>query len=125
MAQVVAQQGELLRHALAALTQAPAARPDGELAALKAAIEKLGRQLEHGVPGVRRVDVDLQIAEDRVSLEVADNGVGIAEADLNGKKSLGLLGMHERALLFGGEVSITGRPGEGTRVLGTIPLRKN
>ena len=71
-----------------------------------------------------RIDVDLQIAGDRVSLEVADNGVGIAEADLNGRKSLGLLGMHERALLFGGEVSITGRPGEGTRVLVTIPLRK-
>jgi signal transduction histidine kinase len=71
-----------------------------------------------------RIDVDLQIAEDKVSLEVADNGVGIAEADLNGRKSLGLLGMHERALLFGGEVSITGRTGEGTRVLVTIPLRK-
>jgi signal transduction histidine kinase len=71
-----------------------------------------------------RIDVELQIAEDRVALEVADNGVGIADADLNGRKSLGLLGMHERALLFGGEVTISGRTGEGTRVLVTIPLRK-
>jgi signal transduction histidine kinase len=42
---------------------------------------------------------------------------------VNGKKSLGLLGMHERALLFGGEVKITGAGGEGTRVLVSIPVK--
>jgi len=71
-----------------------------------------------------RVDLDLSVAEDRVALEVVDNGVGIAESDLNGKKSLGLLGMNERALLFGGEVRITGTPGHGTRVSVSIPLRE-
>ena len=71
-----------------------------------------------------RVDIDLGVAEDRLSLDVCDNGVGIGEAELDGKKSLGLLGMHERALLFGGEVSITGSPGHGTRVAVTIPTRK-
>jgi len=70
-----------------------------------------------------RIDVELAIDEDKVTLEVADNGVGIAQADLNGKKSLGLLGMHERALLFGGEVKITGAGGEGTRVRVSIPAR--
>jgi signal transduction histidine kinase len=74
-----------------------------------------------------RIDVELAIGEkageEKVTLEVADNGVGIADADLNGKKSLGLLGMHERALLFGGEVKITGAGGEGTRVLVSIPAR--
>jgi len=34
-----------------------------------------------------------------------------SRAELNGRKSLGLLGMQERALLFGGEVGITGTPG--------------
>ncbi|HEX6295730.1 MAG TPA: response regulator [Burkholderiales bacterium] len=70
-----------------------------------------------------RIDVELAIGEDQVTLGVADNGVGIAPADLNGKKSLGLLGMHERALLFGGEVKISGSSGEGTRVLVSIPIR--
>ena len=70
-----------------------------------------------------RIDVELAIGEDQVTLGVADNGVGIAPADLNGKKSLGLLGMHERALLFGGEVKINGAGGEGTRVLVSIPCR--
>jgi signal transduction histidine kinase len=63
------------------------------------------------------------VTDDQVSLDVHDNGVGIADSDLNGRKSLGLLGMHERALLFGGEVNITGTPGHGTRVAVTIPTR--
>jgi signal transduction histidine kinase len=71
-----------------------------------------------------RVDMELAISEERVALEVTDNGVGIADSDLNGKKSLGLLGMHERALLFGGEVKINGTPGHGTRVSVSIPIRQ-
>src|SRR5919205_3530693 len=71
-----------------------------------------------------RVDMELRVDEERVSLDVTDNGVGIADSDLNGKKSLGLLGMHERALLFGGEVRITGTPGHGTRVSVSIPIRQ-
>src|SRR3954452_17721594 len=68
-----------------------------------------------------RVDIELDVADTEVRMQVHDNGVGIAESDLNGRKSLGLLGMHERALLFGGEVSITGAPGQGTRVAVVIP----
>jgi signal transduction histidine kinase len=71
-----------------------------------------------------RVDMELIIGEDKVALEVVDNGVGIADSDLNGKKSLGLLGMHERALLFGGDVKISGTPGHGTRVSVSIPIRQ-
>jgi signal transduction histidine kinase len=70
-----------------------------------------------------RVDIDLGVTDEQVSLEVHDNGVGITDSDLHGRKSLGLLGMHERALLFGGEVSITGQPGQGTRVSVVIPTR--
>jgi signal transduction histidine kinase len=69
-----------------------------------------------------RVDVELSVTEDRFNLEVVDNGVGIADSDLHGRKSLGLLGMQERAMLFGGEVGITGTPGQGTRVSVSIPI---
>jgi len=71
-----------------------------------------------------RVDIELMLSPERVGLEVLDNGVGIADEDLNGKKSLGLLGMNERALLFGGEVKITGTPGHGTRVSVSIPMKQ-
>ena len=71
-----------------------------------------------------RVDIELIVSDERFGLEVTDNGVGIADSDLNGKKSLGLLGMHERALLFGGEVRVTGTPGHGTRVSVSIPVKQ-
>ena len=61
---------------------------------------------------------------EHVSLDVVDNGVGIQDNELHARKSLGLLGMQERALLFGGDVRINGSPGHGTRVSVTIPLSR-
>ena len=69
-----------------------------------------------------RVDIELTLGAEQVGLEVVDNGVGIQDNELTARKSLGLLGMQERALLFGGDVRITGTPGHGTRVSVTIPL---
>lgn len=54
-------------------------------------------------------------------LEVRDNGVGIQPQHMKGTTSLGILGMRERALAFGGHFEITGRPGQGTTVTVTIP----
>jgi len=68
-----------------------------------------------------RIDVKFSIDVDRMRLEVADNGIGISDAKLNGK-SLGLLGMQERALVFNGDVVISGAAGQGTRVTVNIPL---
>jgi signal transduction histidine kinase len=69
-----------------------------------------------------RVDIDLALEGERLQLEVQDNGVGIGDSELHGRKSLGLLGMQERALLFGGEVHVTGSPGQGTTVAVSIPI---
>ena len=71
-----------------------------------------------------RVDIELTLGAEQIGLEVTDNGVGIQDNELHARKSLGLLGMQERALLFGGDVRINGSPGHGTRVSVTIPLRK-
>jgi signal transduction histidine kinase len=71
-----------------------------------------------------RVDIDLAVDGERLTLDVADNGIGIQDSDLNGRKSLGLLGMQERALQFGGQVGITGTPGQGTRVSVGIPIHR-
>jgi signal transduction histidine kinase len=54
-------------------------------------------------------------------LYVTDNGVGIPQNRLNAR-SLGLLGMSERARTIGGMLRITSRAGQGTRVLLTLPL---
>jgi signal transduction histidine kinase len=72
-----------------------------------------------------RVDIAMKIDSRSLQLEVKDNGKGIGEAALRGPKSLGLLGMRERAALFGGDVRIAGAPGEGTKVTVSIPLLSN
>ena len=60
-----------------------------------------------------------------VVLEVHDNGQGATEEQLSAAGSLGILGMRERALLLGGELTITGVPGKGTTVRVRIPLAES
>ena len=55
-------------------------------------------------------------------MEVRDDGQGITENQRNNSRSLGLLGMKERALLVGGEVTISGEEGVGTTVVVRVPL---
>jgi PAS domain S-box-containing protein len=56
-----------------------------------------------------------------VLLEVADNGQGIARRQISDRHSLGILGMRERARLWGGYVTINGTPDVGTTVTIWIP----
>jgi signal transduction histidine kinase len=67
--------------------------------------------------------VNVKLARDNgdVYLEVRDNGQGIGEEQLSARRSLGILGMRERALLLGGELIIRGAPGKGTTVRAWIP----
>jgi signal transduction histidine kinase len=67
------------------------------------------------------VAIRLVQADDLLTLEVSDDGIGIPPGRLQGTASLGLVGMRERALACGGTFSITPRPGGGTTVLLTVP----
>jgi signal transduction histidine kinase len=58
-------------------------------------------------------------------LEIRDNGKGISEEALSGVRSLGLLGMTERAQLLGGTVAFQRGAGGGTRVLVRLPAPAN
>lgn len=68
--------------------------------------------------------VTINLKEDGVNLilEVIDNGKGITETQITDTKSLGLLGMKERALILNGEFTVSGIPGKGTTVTVTIPI---
>jgi PAS domain S-box-containing protein len=68
------------------------------------------------------VCVRLRANADSFTLEVEDNGTGIEKEKILGSKSLGLLGMRERAEMFGGHITVTGAPGRGTTVTVEIPL---
>lgn len=69
-----------------------------------------------------RVRIELQEQDGGLQLRVNDNGRGITAAELQNPDALGLLGMQERALLVGGEVSIKGKAGQGTTVTARVPL---
>ena len=53
-----------------------------------------------------------------------DNGTGIQNLHPERGDSWGLVGMNERARYFGGELTITGEPGEGTAVVLRLPMEK-
>jgi PAS domain S-box-containing protein len=69
-----------------------------------------------------RVEVSVRRAGKSIILGVRDNGVGFAPGSLSGVRSLGLVGMRERALACGGTVMVQGKPGEGTLIVVTIPV---
>lgn len=69
------------------------------------------------------VEVSMEEQDGELILRVKDNGVGIRETDVADTSSLGLLGMRERALVFGGQIGIEGSEGEGTTVTVRIPLK--
>jgi PAS domain S-box-containing protein len=69
-----------------------------------------------------RVRVQLRVEHDTVVLLVADDGVGITDEQIGSSSSLGLLGIRERALVFGGDCRVEGAPAKGTKVEVRIPL---
>jgi signal transduction histidine kinase len=71
--------------------------------------------------GATAVEVRLSETRSDIVLEIQDNGVGISPEEIQNTRSIGLLGMRERAGLLGGEVRWEGKPGHGTRVRVRIP----
>jgi PAS domain S-box-containing protein len=72
--------------------------------------------------GATRVDVRLWLERGQLRLEIADDGIGLPEI-AQGRSSLGLLGMRERARRLGGDCRIERGSEGGTRVSVTMPLR--
>ena len=54
-------------------------------------------------------------------MEIRDNGRGITDEEINNPRTMGLLGMRERAIAAGGEMEISGARRRGTRVFVTLP----
>ena len=81
--------------------------------------ESLTNVLRHS----RATKVTIKIAEKNnyTLIEIKDNGCGIDESEINSVKSLGLLGMRERALIFGGELTVKGEKTIGTKIILKIP----
>ena len=72
-----------------------------------------------------RVEARLEKEDDRLIFQVRDNGKGFDAEEARAGKSLGLVGMRERALLLNGEFEIEGVEGAGTTLTLRIPLPRS
>jgi signal transduction histidine kinase len=95
--------------------------PEVATAAFRIFQEVLTNVARHAQAG--RVDVALAGSPAGLRMEVRDDGGGIPAAALVNPRSLGLLGMRERADLLGGAVEFDAGSG-GTRVVVRLPRRK-
>jgi signal transduction histidine kinase/streptogramin lyase len=99
--------------------------PETEITAFRVTQEAVTNAIRHAAP--RRIAVRVRAEFGGLEITVSDDGRGFdARAALEGPatgKSLGLLGMQERAKMLGGRIRIDSSPGAGTRVLVHIPLR--
>jgi signal transduction histidine kinase len=99
--------------------QARQLAPDVNTALFRIFQETLTNIIRHA--GATQVEVSLKERGGRIILEVKDNGRGISDEEMASPKSMGLLGMRERAALLGGKLSIGPGPGGGTQVAVSMP----
>jgi signal transduction histidine kinase len=90
------------------------------LTAYRTAQEALTNIDKHARAG--RVTVDLSLAHGVLSLEVADDGVGMSQGALAKARSFGIRGLHERAGTVGGWLELSSSAAAGTTLLLSVPL---
>ncbi|NOZ74000.1 MAG: PAS domain S-box protein [FCB group bacterium] len=84
--------------------------------------EGLNNVAKHASAGQVRIVIDLSDGE--IQLRLIDNGRGFNQSllDTGHPMGLGILGMEERTLLFGGRMQIHSNPGQGTELHIQIPV---
>lgn len=70
----------------------------------------------------KKVDVSLVRQDKQLILMIEDDGKGLDLDSINNRKTLGIMGMKERAMMAGGFYNIYSTPGKGTIVEVAVPL---
>ncbi len=73
----------------------------------------------------KAVKIQLSLQNNKLVLEIADNGVGLDEKQKIRPDSYGMIGMKERVSLLEGDLFISGKPGKGTTVKVAMPYSVN
>lgn len=117
-----------ISHEFAATIEYVDMEEDTAIAVFRIFQEALTNVMRHSratkVAVVLREDERSLFGDENLVLEIRDNGRGITEEEILNPESLGLLGMKERVLAFGGEISIRCEPGGGTTVVLKIPKKQ-
>jgi signal transduction histidine kinase len=94
-----------------------------QLTAYRTAQEALTNISKHAE--CSRVRIELSDAEEVLTLEITDNGLGFESPNLDKPSAFGLKGLQERARTVGGWLDVSSRQTEGTSITLTIPLTKS
>ncbi|HRQ58058.1 MAG TPA: PAS domain S-box protein [Azoarcus taiwanensis] len=70
------------------------------------------------------IGVSFEQSGDIFRMRICDDGVGFDLGAVEDKRTFGLLGIRERALMFGGRAEIESRPGAGTTLNVSLPLEQ-
>ncbi|MGE3776173.1 MAG: PAS domain-containing sensor histidine kinase [Pirellulaceae bacterium] len=101
--------------------------PDNFPALSPLLVRALVRIVQEALNNVRRhartheANVDLTIHGEQIKLEIRDQGSGFSVAKVP-QGRYGLEGMRERARVFSGKLAIYASPGQGTRIVVTVPI---
>jgi signal transduction histidine kinase len=82
--------------------------------------EAVGNSIRHG----RATSVSIRLQENSgdLGLEITDDGIGFAPAEVERRRpGMGLFTMRERVSLVGGRLTVHSSSGEGTRIVATVP----
>jgi len=92
---------------------------DQALALFHICQESLANVAKHA--GAKRVEISIWKTDDRVLMEIRDDGKGFDTEKMSMTLGHGLSNIHTRAHNVGGDVEITSTVGEGTSILAWVP----
>lgn len=95
--------------------------PDLSTAIFRVFQEALTNAVRHS--RATRISVSLKNKPDLLELQICDNGIGIPEKAIDSADSLGIMGMRERLIPFGGSLLISGEVNRGTTLTLSLPVK--
>jgi len=106
-----------------ALCQAPSISPQ--------LVENILRAINEGLMNIARhaeateVGISMTCEDKNILIEIRDNGIGFDPSEAVGRSGhYGLVGMRERARLYGGSLTIESQPPQGTTLKIQLPLEE-
>jgi protein-histidine pros-kinase len=120
------QAGEICSGAKLALSEhypevEPTITPEASITIFRIAQEALTNIVKHA--HATQVEVALVLTNDKLVLQIEDNGVGIADGQEHVAGSHGIAGMKHRLKSYGGQFILEQRIPQGTRLVANLPMR--
>ena len=85
--------------------------------------EQVNNVLKHSGARNLIIELILEETENRIELNITDDGKGFHPENVKNKKGLGLSNIMSRADLFGGKVTIMSSPGKGCKLRVQVPVQ--